>query len=192
MTKKLPDVRCKSCQKSLRNVQPSRALIKHVLSCPTIPDHEKLEWMSGAKESSHGQPRAKESSHDHQKNKRMRMSAPAGVREFVDVNQDEQDDDRIHLSMPFVGPIEKDVEDEYQRVIARAFYAAVWSFQSVEREEVKDMLRFFAKDVKLSTRHDLGGPLLASTGNGDRVTIEHESRLQVVHVVQLHAAVPTF
>ncbi|ETK93230.1 hypothetical protein L915_03549, partial [Phytophthora nicotianae] len=39
-----PDAKCLACQVELKNAQPSRNMIKHVISYPRIDDQSKGQW----------------------------------------------------------------------------------------------------------------------------------------------------
>eukprot|EP00644_Phytophthora_capsici_P014743 jgi/Phyca11/51154/gw1.53.362.1 len=39
-----PDAKCLACQVELKNAQPSRNMIKHVISCPRIDNQSKGQW----------------------------------------------------------------------------------------------------------------------------------------------------
>ncbi|KAE8876238.1 hypothetical protein PF005_g4922 [Phytophthora fragariae] len=111
---------------------------------------EKEVYLSGTEEIDSNQ----------RKQNTMRMVPPAGVHETVGESHSVDIENDCEFTIRLDGPIDKGVEEEYKRVIARAFYATGWSFHSVDKTEGKDILQFFANNASLPNLHNLADPHL--------------------------------
>ncbi|KAG1705228.1 hypothetical protein DVH05_004159 [Phytophthora capsici] len=139
--KQYPDVECLHCRLRIQNAQPSRALLSHIVACPSISDEEKDKWRRYR---------------DLEMEKRCaRQSLGKRARD-----DDETSDD--------AAPSELDNET-FQYRIALMFYSTKLAFRQIENLAFRSAILQGRPDhLTLPTRAELGGSLLEKVYTRER------------------------
>ncbi|KAE9020744.1 hypothetical protein PR002_g12446 [Phytophthora rubi] len=148
-----PDAICNHCSLKLFKCQPSRNLLKHLVSCPNLAEPERAKWRR------YGEPIKKQKSKRQKRKKRSATHSPEATQESVLTGTSLS---QSQPTTPYVGGIAREEKKRFQSDIARGFYAAGLPFRAIEVPRICKALTVLQPDLEkhLPTRKALAGILL--------------------------------
>lgn len=150
--KRHPDMKCRGCEFVVVNAQATRNALKHVLSCSSISDAMKKQWITLDAELRRKKRERLVTPSSKKKQKRQR-NTPVSITRRLAFDSSTQ----TPVSRPDT-PIRPGTRTKEERhlAIARAFYACGISFRAAQSPEFKGM---FEHD-DIPSPYQIGGPLL--------------------------------